>query len=61
MSETKELTPQQVFDQLKEKKGQSSYESLQAIYDAALEMGAKYKRTGQVNALKKGSIRDEND
>lgn len=53
MSETKELTPQQVFDQLKEKKGQSSYESLQAIYDAALEMGAKYKRTGQVNALKK--------
>lgn len=53
MSENKELTPQELFDELKAKKAGSSHESLQKIYDAALELGTKYKRTGQVVALKK--------
>lgn len=47
------LTPQQVFDQLKNQKLSSTHESLKVIYDAALSLGEKYKRTGQVNALKK--------
>ena len=50
---TEELTPQEVFDQLKNQKLSSTHESLNSIYDAALELGTKYKRTGQINALKK--------
>lgn len=49
----KELTPEELFSALKAKKEIATHESLQQIYDASLELGTKYKRSGQITALKK--------
>ena len=48
-----DLTPQQIFDQLKAKRETSTHASLKRIYAAALNLGNRYVRTGQTIALKK--------
>lgn len=47
------LTPQQYFDNVKERKQHVTDEDLNRIYDNCLELLNKYKITGQVKAMRK--------
>ena len=49
----KNLTPQQYFDLMKEKKNTINSEILSDIYSNCLELANKYKITGQVRGLRK--------
>lgn len=51
--EEMELTPQQYFDMVKERKHSITDEGLQKVYDNCLELLAKYKITGQKRAIRK--------
>ena len=53
VKEEMELTPQQYFDMVKEKKHSITDEGLQKVYDNCLELLAKYKITGQTRAIRK--------
>ncbi len=53
MEENKELSPQEYFDHVKDKKNTITDEKLQNIYDNCLELISKYKTTGQTAAIKK--------
>lgn len=48
-----ELTPQQYFEQVKERKHQITDEELVKVYDNCLELLNKYKITGQKKGMKK--------
>lgn len=49
----KELTPQQYFDKLKEKKHRIDDEGLLKVYENCLELLNKYKITGQIKGMRK--------
>lgn len=49
----KELTPQQYFDKLKEKKHHIDDEGLLKVYENCLELLNKYKITGQIKGMRK--------
>lgn len=49
----KELSPQEYFDIVKERKQHITDEQLQAVYDNCLELLNKYKITGQTAGMKK--------
>lgn len=49
----KELSPQEYFDIVKERKQHITDERLQAVYDNCLELLNKYKITGQTAGMKK--------
>lgn len=49
----KELSPQEYFDIVKERKQHITDEQLQAVYDNCLELLSKYKITGQTAGMKK--------
>ena len=48
-----ELTPQQYFEQIKDKKYTVSSDDLKKIYENCLELANKYKITGQIRGLRK--------
>ena len=48
-----ELTPQQYFEQIKDKKHTISSDDLTKIYDNCLELANKYRITGQIRGLRK--------
>lgn len=48
-----QLTPQQYFDRMKEKKNTVSSEDLKRIYENCLELANKYRITGQIRGLRK--------
>lgn len=48
-----QLTPQQYFDQIKDKKHEVSSAGLKKIYENCLELANKYRVTGQVRGLRK--------
>ena len=49
----RELTPQQYFDMIKEKKHTMNDQALVNLYDNCLSLLNKYKKTNQVKAMKK--------
>lgn len=53
VSENEELTPQQYFDMVKERKHTITDEGLLKVYDNCLELLNKYRITGQTSAIKK--------
>lgn len=53
MEEIKELTPQEYFEQVKERKHSISDEELLKVYDNCLELLNKYKITGQKKGMRK--------
>lgn len=48
-----ELTPQQYFEQIKDKKYTVSSDDLKKIYENCLELANKYRITGQIRGLRK--------
>lgn len=48
-----ELTPQQYFNEIKERKHNITYNELIKVYDNCLELLNKYKITGQKKGMKK--------
>lgn len=53
MEEIKELTPQEYFEQVKERKHSITDEELLKVYDNCLELLNKYKITGQKKGMRK--------
>lgn len=53
MEEIKELTPQEYFEQVKERKQSITDEELLKVYDNCLELLNKYKITGQKKGMRK--------
>lgn len=53
MEEIKELTPQEYFEQVKERKHNISDKELLKVYDNCLELLNKYKITGQKKGMRK--------
>lgn len=53
MEEIKELTPQEYFEQVKERKHNITDEELLKVYDNCLELLNKYKITGQKKGMRK--------
>ena len=53
MENTTPLTPQQYFDEIKERKNHITDAQLQSIYDNCLELLNKYKITGQKRGMQK--------
>lgn len=53
MEENKELTPQQYFEQVKERKHNITDEGLAKVYDNCIELLNKYVITGQKKGIKK--------
>lgn len=53
MEEIKELTPQEYFEQVKERKRNITDEELLRVYDNCLELLNKYKITGQKKGMRK--------
>lgn len=53
MEEIKELTPQEYFEQVKERKHNITDEELLKVYDNCLELLNKYKTTGQKKGMRK--------
>lgn len=53
MENTTPLTPQQYFDEIKERKNHITDTQLQSIYDNCLELLNKYKITGQKRGMQK--------
>lgn len=53
MEEIKELTPQEYFEQVKERKHNITDEGLLKVYDNCLELLNKYKITGQKKGMRK--------
>ena len=53
MEEIKELTPQEYFEQVKERKHSITDEELSKVYDNCLELLNKYKITGQKKGMRK--------
>lgn len=49
----KDLTPEEYFEKVKDKKHKSTEADLQAIYEISLMLVNKYRLTGQVEAMKK--------
>ena len=50
---TKELSPQEYFNRIKNLRKQISTDELKDIYENCLELANKYYATGQVRALRK--------
>lgn len=53
MDQVKELSPQEYFDQVKEKKQTITDQELKQVYDNCLELLSKYKITGQTKGMRK--------
>lgn len=48
-----QLTPQQYFEKIKDKKYEVSSDDLKKIYENCLELANKYRITGQIRGLRK--------
>lgn len=48
-----EISPQQYFDSIKEKKNKITDEELVRVYENCLDLVNKYKVTGQIKGMKK--------
>ena len=53
---TPELTPQQYFNEIKERKHNITDDELIKVYDNCLELLNKYKITGQKKGMKKTHV-----